>query len=240
MKGEAAAKAAKLQQKYMNEHPEIQFTAEDRAQVDYLKEQSKKQTSLKDIGKAYKTVAPVLVGALAGGPGGALAAAAGATAKFEADKQKEFVKTAPKILVDNQILNPSNDVSWSGILQGAANVFNGLNQSQAKPSTTKPGGVAVPQSQAGSGIFSGLVNLGAALLTKPANVQTPVATSVASAGYFPASGGVSVTGTGSIGNPVTTNTTNSQSSSTGSIPGWVWVLGGVVVVFLLIGKKLFR
>jgi len=82
------------------------------------------------------------------------------------------------------ILPPSNqtikdeNMSLTGVLQNAVNLYTGLNVGQPQPAAGKD--VNVPTSQAGTGIYQGLVNLASGLLdkTKSPVVQTSVATAV--------------------------------------------------------------
>lgn len=141
-------------------------------------------------------------------------------------------------------------MSWdlSGILQSATNIYNGINAGQ--PSTTPSGSVSVPTTQAGNGIVSSLINAGASILQasiKNTGVAPQVQTSqMANAGGSQAvaqlPGGIIITLPGTQ-NPPVPEQGGGWKDSAQSVPVWVWIVGGVLVVFVLFGKqvkKLFK
>jgi hypothetical protein len=82
--------------------------------------------------------------------------------------------------------NPQMDIT--SLLKTASTVYGGLNLSQASVSG---GAISVPTGQAGSGIFSTLVNAASGLLGKlPVSVQPPVAAAVGGATPLASGGGI--------------------------------------------------
>lgn len=138
--------------------------------------------------------------------------------------------------------NKNQVIDLSSLLGAAANVVSpGTGVGQAN--VTNGGQVSVPQSQAGNGIWSSLLNLASNVIVstvKPGQAQQTVPTvqpTVAAnlqglQNLLPGlGGGVSVTGGGQIGNPVTQNTTSQTASSLNQYLPLAIILAGLFFAY---------
>lgn len=145
-------------------------------------------------------------------------------------------------IVPSVATKTNNDMSLSGIFTTAANIYNGLNLGQPKPTTS--GGMAVPSTQSGTGIFSGLVNAASGLLSNSigksgGNVQPTNITAIGGAKPLTASlpGGIVISipeKTSSYPSSGSSSTTTSEKTS----PLMVIILIAVVA-FVLKQLKVF-
>lgn len=138
-----------------------------------------------------------------------------------------------------------NLVYTNGIFTKATNGFSGVNAGQ--PSVTSDGNVSVPTTQAGSGVWGDLFNMGAAWVKQKYLSPTPpvvMPTPAASAGGVqqltaPLPGGITIVIPDSTLPPVTTNTTNNGSSGGGLPSGW-WMFPLIIVAAIFLIPKLFK
>jgi len=129
-----------------------------------------------------------------------------------------------------------NNVNVTEIL----NTTDGLGIGQPYVDT-KTGQIVVPSTQQGEGIFSQLNNYASAQLNKiGGQVVSTVAANISGQQQIAAGGGVTLTGGATIGNPVTKNTTASNSSSDGSGNILFIVFVAIALIFSGALKKLFR
>lgn len=119
------------------------------------------------------------------------------------------------------------------------NNSDGLGISQAY--VNELGQVVVPSTQQGEGIFSQLNNYASAQLNKiGSQLLSGPAASVSGQQQLTSGGGVTLTGGVNVGGSVTKNTTSTDTTKGDS--SIVWLLGAVVVLFLVFTgglKKLF-
>lgn len=137
----------------------------------------------------------------------------------------------------------NNDMSLSGIFQGAANVFTALNVGQAQNNN---GSVNVPTTQSGTGIFSGLVNVASGLLSgsKTSGVVQP--TNIASIGgsrplttTLPGGIVVTIPDKGSPGVSGYPGYTNPKTTSDDSSP-IMWVIVAAIGILVLKSLGVFK
>ncbi len=138
--------------------------------------------------------------------------------------------------------NKNQVIDLSALLGAATKVVSpGTGVGQAN--VTTGGNVSVPQTQAGNGIWSSLLNLASNVIVstvKPGQAQQTVPTvqpTVAAnlqglQNLLPGlGGGVSVTGGGQIGNPVTQNTTSQTASSLNQYLPLAIILAGLFFAY---------
>lgn len=125
----------------------------------------------------------------------------------------------------------------NGVFTQATNAYNGVNVGQ--PVVTSSGSVAVPNVQAGNGIFSQLFTIGSGLVTKyiqdrgvkNVQVQSPPAAAVGGAGLVgTSSGGVVIT----LPGPNNGGVTDPNQNTGNKMPAWLMPVALIVAGFLLV------